>query len=65
MGRLNDLGGQLELRELENVTEADAYAANLGNKKKLARLILRWTDGNKVAQNSDKEVLEGLKPQDG
>ncbi|KAG2616796.1 hypothetical protein PVAP13_3NG176799 [Panicum virgatum] len=65
LGRLNDLGGQLELRELENVTEADAYAANLGNKKKLARLILRWTDGNKVAQNSDKEVLEGLKPHDG
>ncbi|RLN28037.1 hypothetical protein C2845_PM05G25910 [Panicum miliaceum] len=65
LGRLNNLGGQLELRQLENVREADAYAANLRNKEKLARLTLTWTGGDKETQNSDKEVLEGLKPHDG
>ncbi|KAG2625030.1 hypothetical protein PVAP13_3KG161827 [Panicum virgatum] len=63
--RLDDLGGQLELTQLENVKEADAYAGNLENKKKLARLTLRWTDNDKEAQNCDKEVLEGLKPHGG
>jgi hypothetical protein len=62
--RLEDLGGQLELTRLENVKEADAYTANLGNKKKMAKLTLRWTVGME-AQNSDKDVLEGLKPHDG
>ncbi|XP_025806593.1 putative disease resistance protein RGA4 [Panicum hallii] len=65
LGRLNNLGGQLELRQLENVREADAYAANLRNKEKVTRLTLTWTGGDKEAQNSDKEVLEGLKPHDG
>jgi len=41
LGRLNDLGGQLELRQLENVTEADAYAANLGNKKKTGQIDIK------------------------
>nr|CAB3460422.1 unnamed protein product [Digitaria exilis] len=64
LGRLDDLRGQLELRQLENVKEADAKAAKLGNKKKVARLTLRWTDSDKEPQNSDKEVLEGLEPHD-
>ncbi|XP_034587746.1 putative disease resistance protein RGA1 isoform X3 [Setaria viridis] len=63
--RLDDLGGQLELKQLENVKEADAKEAKLGNKKKLARLTLRWSDCDKEAHNSDKEVLEGLEPHDG
>uniref|UniRef100_K3Z363 NB-ARC domain-containing protein n=3 Tax=Setaria italica TaxID=4555 RepID=K3Z363_SETIT len=65
LGWLDDLGGQLELRQLENVKEADANEAKLGNKKKLARLTLRWSDRDKEAHNIDKEVLEGLEPHDG
>ncbi|CAL5049380.1 unnamed protein product [Urochloa decumbens] len=60
-----DLGGQLELRKLENVKEGDAKAANLGNKKKLTELTLKWTNGDNEAQNNHKEVLEGLKPHEG
>ncbi|RLM85441.1 putative disease resistance protein RGA4 [Panicum miliaceum] len=62
-----DLGGRLELSQLENVTGADgAQAAGLGNKKKLTELELRWTDGDQEAQNNNhEEVVEGLKPHDG
>ncbi|CAL5096774.1 unnamed protein product [Urochloa decumbens] len=62
--RLDDLGGHLEIRQLENVKEADAKEAKLTNKKKLDRLTLRWTASDK-ARNSDREVLEGLEPHDG
>nr|WIC83012.1 Bph14 [Oryza sativa] len=62
-----DLGGRLELRKLENVTKADAKAANLGKKEKLTELSLRWTGQKyKEAQsNNHKEVLEGLTPHEG
>jgi hypothetical protein len=62
-----DLGGRLELRQLENVTGANgAQAAGLGNMKKLTELELRWTDGDQEAQNNNhEEVVEGLKPHDG
>ncbi|PUZ68908.1 hypothetical protein GQ55_2G066600 [Panicum hallii var. hallii] len=62
-----DLGGRLELRQLENVTGANgAQATGLGNKKKLTELELRWTDGDQEAQNNNhEEVVEGLKPHDG
>jgi hypothetical protein len=38
---LLDLGDDLEVCQLENVTETEAQAANLGNKKRLTRLALR------------------------
>uniref|UniRef100_A0A0E0KLJ8 Uncharacterized protein n=1 Tax=Oryza punctata TaxID=4537 RepID=A0A0E0KLJ8_ORYPU len=58
-----DLGGRLELTQLENVTKSDAKAANLGKKEKLTELSLRWTDQEyKEAENNHKEVLEGLTP---
>ncbi|PUZ68590.1 hypothetical protein GQ55_2G040700 [Panicum hallii var. hallii] len=62
-----DLGGRLELRQLENVTVANGVqAAALGNKKKLTELELIWTDGDQEAQNNNhEEVVEGLKPHDG
>jgi hypothetical protein len=44
--QLLDLGGQLEVRQLENVTESDAQTANLENKKRLAKLRLAWSDGS-------------------
>ncbi|CAN6209486.1 unnamed protein product [Urochloa humidicola] len=61
-----DLGGKLELRQLENVTREGAQAACLVNKKKLTELNLRWTDCDMEAQNNNhEEVMEGLKPHDG
>uniref|UniRef100_J3LUR4 Uncharacterized protein n=1 Tax=Oryza brachyantha TaxID=4533 RepID=J3LUR4_ORYBR len=66
LGQL-DLGGQLHLTQLENVTKASAKAANLGKKEKLTKLTLRWTyQKYKEAQNTKhKEVLEGLTPHEG
>jgi hypothetical protein len=62
-----DLGGKLELRQLENVTGANvAQAASLANKKKLTELELVWTDSDQEALNNNhEEVVEGLKPHDG
>ncbi|CAL5078684.1 unnamed protein product [Urochloa decumbens] len=61
-----DLGGKLELSQLENVTGADAQAAGLGNKKKLTVVELGWTSSDLEAQNNKhKEVVERLKPHDG
>jgi hypothetical protein len=40
-----DLGGQLELHQLENVTKIEAYAANIRHKNKLRELKLKWTVG--------------------
>lgn len=62
--QLEQLGGPLELRQLENVTEADAKAAHLGNKKELTRLTLTWEKKGKK-QDSHQKVLEALKPHDG
>ncbi|KAI5001573.1 hypothetical protein ZWY2020_026223 [Hordeum vulgare] len=56
-----NLGGQLELNQLENVTEEDAKAANLGKKKELRELTLKWTAGSR----DDARVLECVKPHDG
>ena len=56
-----NLGGQLELNQLENVTEEDAKTANLGKKKELVELTLKWT----VGCRDDAKVLEGLKPHNG
>ncbi|CAN6181481.1 unnamed protein product [Urochloa humidicola] len=60
-----NLGGKLELSQLENVTGADAKAAGLRNKEKLTELELKWTDSDQEAQNNHEEVVEGLKPHDG
>ncbi|KAK8458700.1 hypothetical protein SEVIR_3G424400v4 [Setaria viridis] len=57
---LNNLGGPLLLSQLENVTNAaDAKQANLGNKKELRELSLRWTASEEEKQHCHK-VLEGL-----
>ncbi|KAG0512424.1 hypothetical protein BDA96_10G011900 [Sorghum bicolor] len=58
-----DLGGKLELSRLENATGADAKAANLWDKKRLEELTLKWSDNHD--KETDKEVLEGLRPRDG
>ncbi|KAF6981667.1 hypothetical protein CFC21_000129 [Triticum aestivum] len=38
-----NLGGRLELCQLENVTSGEARVASLGNKKDLRELTFRWT----------------------
>jgi hypothetical protein len=42
-----ELGGELELRGLENVSEGHAKAARLQNKEKLTHLSLEWTESQK------------------
>ncbi|XP_020174467.1 putative disease resistance protein RGA4 [Aegilops tauschii subsp. strangulata] len=54
-----NLGGQLELCQIENVTEAEPKVANLGNKKELSELTLRWTFV------CDSKVLDNFEPHDG
>ncbi|KAF6987052.1 hypothetical protein CFC21_004731 [Triticum aestivum] len=54
-----NLGGYLELRQIENVKEAEAKVANLGNKKDLRELSLRWTEVG------DSKVLDKFKPHGG
>ncbi|XP_051228578.1 disease resistance protein RGA2-like [Lolium perenne] len=56
-----NLGGQLELLQLENVTEEAAKAANIGKKEALRELKLKWS----ACCEDDARVLEGLKPHDG
>nr|UBY06915.1 NBS-LRR disease resistance protein [Dasypyrum villosum] len=71
LGNLN-LGGQLKLTNLANVTEVDAKEANLVNKE-LRELILTWTfrwnysEGNTSWRDNeeDAKVLENLKPHNG
>ncbi|KAG0514258.1 hypothetical protein BDA96_10G175000 [Sorghum bicolor] len=64
MGELEklDLGGQLELRRLENATGADARAASLWDKKSLEELTLRWSDGHD--KDADKEGMVELALED-
>ncbi|KAM3405814.1 hypothetical protein ACQJBY_000064 [Aegilops geniculata] len=54
-----NLGGHLELRQVENVKEAEAKVANLGNKKDLRELTLRWTEVG------DSKVLDKFEPHGG
>ncbi|XP_040251091.2 disease resistance protein RGA2 [Aegilops tauschii subsp. strangulata] len=69
LGNLN-LGGQLKLRNLANVTEVDAKAANLVNKE-IRELRLTWNFRWDYYETSwrdneeDAKVLENLKPHDG
>ncbi|XP_062200269.1 putative disease resistance protein RGA4 [Phragmites australis] len=62
-----NLGGELELRGLENVTEAHAKAASLGNKEKLTHLSLEWNSKGheESVQDSHEKVLDSLKPHHG
>jgi Leucine-rich repeat (LRR) protein len=62
-----DLGGKLMLSCLENVIEAQAQAARLGNKEKLKHLALEWSSKchEEPVANGHKKVLEALKPHSG
>ncbi|WVZ48836.1 hypothetical protein U9M48_000238 [Paspalum notatum var. saurae] len=65
-----NIGGSLELTQLENVAKAtSARSANLGKKKELRQLSLRWTCGEEEQQEETQcvhdEVLEALEAHDG
>ncbi|RCV39557.1 hypothetical protein SETIT_8G234200v2 [Setaria italica] len=57
-----NLGGELELSGLQNVTEVLAKAANLEKKEKLTYLSLKWNDDAREKPDSHNEVLDALKP---
>uniref|UniRef100_K3ZH07 Uncharacterized protein n=1 Tax=Setaria italica TaxID=4555 RepID=K3ZH07_SETIT len=57
-----NLGGELELSGLQNVTEVLAKAASLENKEKLTHLCLKWNDDAREKPDSHNEVLDALKP---
>ncbi|KAL6639092.1 hypothetical protein ACP70R_022822 [Stipagrostis hirtigluma subsp. patula] len=59
-----NLGGELQLSGLENVTEAEAKASSIGNKEKLTHLSLEWnSEGNEeLVQDCHKKVLESFRP---
>jgi hypothetical protein len=63
--QLLNLGDQLEVRQLENVTESDAQTANLENKKRLDKLRLAWSYGSSKEPQHHHKVLEGLKLHNG
>ena len=56
----------MKLSCLENVTEAQAKAATLGNKEKLRHLYLEWSSGchEEPVLDCHKKVLDALKPHD-
>ncbi|CAL4996930.1 unnamed protein product [Urochloa decumbens] len=62
-----DLGGKLILGCLENVTEAQAKAASLRNKKKLRHLSLEWSSecNEEPVPGCYKKVLDALEPHGG
>ncbi|XP_066361939.1 putative disease resistance protein RGA4 [Miscanthus floridulus] len=57
-----NLGGELELSGLQNVTEVLAKAASLENKERLTHLSLEWNDDAREKPDSHNEVLDALKP---
>ncbi|KAL5980732.1 hypothetical protein ACLOJK_028642 [Asimina triloba] len=63
---LTDLRGKLEIKKLENVTEAvDAEQANLTNKPFIDHLSLKWSkdrDWSTQDEGLEEELVEGLQP---
>ncbi|XVF37489.1 hypothetical protein REPUB_Repub20aG0012600 [Reevesia pubescens] len=63
LGCLSELGGELEIFNLQNVkSKAESQGAKLWEKKKLDKLEYRWSSYQREACSNDEEVLEGLEP---
>ncbi|XP_050379479.1 putative disease resistance protein RGA4 [Argentina anserina] len=63
LSALSQLKDTLKIHNLEYVTDEGARKANLGEKKHLRKLILRWDlQGPSSSSDSHKRVLEGLRP---
>ena len=65
LGRLNQLSGKLDIKNLENVEDQEeAKSANLVEMTKINHLGFHWSDNSEREVNRHKEekVLEGLYP---
>ncbi|KAG2670929.1 hypothetical protein I3760_14G109300 [Carya illinoinensis] len=63
LGKLEDIGGELSIRKLQNVkSPMDALDASLKDKKRLKGLELLWDDTTSSISESQLIVLENLQP---
>ncbi|XP_057781527.1 putative disease resistance protein RGA3 [Salvia miltiorrhiza] len=62
LGSLNNLKGELKIRNLERVHDKEeAGKANLFKKSKILKLGLKWGD-DREGERNDEDVLESLQP---
>ncbi|XVE80888.1 hypothetical protein DITRI_Ditri15bG0017300 [Diplodiscus trichospermus] len=62
LGCLSELGGELKVYNLQNVSnKEEARRAKIGDKRKLHMLTYQW-ESRREGYNNDEEVLEGLEP---
>ena len=65
LGRLNQLSGELNIYNIENVRdEEEAKSANLAERAKINQLRFHWSYNSRIEVNhrNEEEVLEGLHP---
>ncbi|KAK9997565.1 hypothetical protein SO802_022251 [Lithocarpus litseifolius] len=63
LGCLNQLSGELDIKNLENVRDQEeARSANLEKKLKIHKLRYFWSRHREDNHHNDEEVLEGLQP---
>ncbi|OEL19944.1 hypothetical protein BAE44_0019038 [Dichanthelium oligosanthes] len=64
LGKLTELGGSLEICDLENVqTKEEADGAKLIHKSRLHELILEWDiNPSNINPTQERDVLESLRP---
>lgn len=62
LGFLKELGGDLEIRNLEKVNnQQEARSADLSRKENVYKLLFQWSSGRRGSINDDS-VLAGLEP---
>ncbi|XVE80873.1 hypothetical protein DITRI_Ditri15bG0016000 [Diplodiscus trichospermus] len=63
LGYLSELGGELEINNLQNVrNKKEAQEAKIWRKNKLHTLTYVWDPDQREGYNNDENVLEGLEP---
>jgi hypothetical protein len=65
LGKLEELGGSLNIYNLENVVVNEAHEAKLSYKNRLHKLTLNWKrDQSNTNPASEDQLLESLQPHD-